>query len=257
MPLPTLFNMAKTRPSRKAIALTAIALTLSAGTAQALMPVIDTANLAQAVQQVRAWTQQYQQMTQQLSQLQQTYAKTKAQLDALTGARGLGDILNNPLVRQVAPDDVVSAYNTLDTLGAAGLTAAARNLRSEAEVYDCADQAGEAKARCEAGLAITYQDIAYQQQTLDRLQSRGDQIESLRAQINQTQDPKAIAELHARIAVEQAHVQNDANRINTVNALSQSQQAAQQQRLRERTMKRYDKDAPSATDSFVFQMPGA
>lgn len=245
------------RLRRSHVASLAAVLAVTTVTAQAAMPVIDVTNLAQAVKQVQAWQAQYTQMTQQITQLQQTYAKTKAQFDALTGARGLGDILNNPMVRQVAPDEVLSAYNMLDQRGAEGLTDVARLLRADATVYDCADQSGEGRKDCEAGLAIAYQDIAYQQQTLDRLSSRGDQIEALRAQINQTQDPKAIAELQARIAVEQAHVQNDANRIATVNALSQSQQFVQQQRLRERTMKRFARDAPSAADSFVFQMPAS
>ncbi|MFP1132972.1 P-type DNA transfer protein VirB5 [Asticcacaulis sp. W401b] len=234
---------------------TAAAFLVTAVTANAAMPVVDVSNLAQAVKQVQAWKQQFDQMNQQITQLQQTYLKAKGQLDALTGARGIGEILNNPLVRQVAPDEVVSAYNMLDVRGAEGLTDVARTLRADATVYDCGDQIGDRKRQCEAGLAIGYQDIAYQQQTLDRLQNRSTQIEALRSQINLTQDPKAIAELQARIAVEQAHVQNDANRIAAVNALSQSQQQVQQQRQRERTMKRYAKDAPSATDSFVFTMP--
>src|SRR4029077_10171623 len=54
--------------------------------ASAGMPVIDAANLAQAIQQVLSWGQQLQGMTQQYQQLQSTYS-------SLTGPRGMQALL--------------------------------------------------------------------------------------------------------------------------------------------------------------------
>ena len=52
------------------------------------------------------------------------------------------------------------------------------------------------------------------------LNQRTTQIEALRAEINATQDPKAIAELQARLAAEQAQVDNDQTKIALANAMS-------------------------------------
>src|ERR1700676_2037088 len=58
----------------------------AAAPACAGMPVIDVANLAQAIQQVLSWGQQLQGMTQQYQQLQSTY-------NSLTGPRGMQALL--------------------------------------------------------------------------------------------------------------------------------------------------------------------
>ena len=56
------------------------------------IPVIDAANLEQALQNIAAWQRQLQAM-------QQLYDQQVAQFKALTGARGFGDVLNNPLLQ--------------------------------------------------------------------------------------------------------------------------------------------------------------
>ena len=69
--------------------------------AHAGIPVIDAANLAQAIQQVTAWAQQYQQMVQQIQQMQQ-------QIQNTTGGRGFSALLNDPsfqAARRMLPQD--------------------------------------------------------------------------------------------------------------------------------------------------------
>src|SRR5882762_5359282 len=65
----------------------------AAAPASAGMPVIDVANLAQAIQQVLSWGQQLQGMTQQYTQLQSTYS-------SLTGPRGMQNLLYVPLTNR-------------------------------------------------------------------------------------------------------------------------------------------------------------
>lgn len=216
--------------------------------AHAGIPVIDVANLAQAIQEVLAWSQQYQQMVQQYQQMQSQY-------NSLTGARGLGDILNNPLIQNVVPADVAQVYNGLNTGGYAGLTSAAQSLRSAAMKYNCADRTGEAKTTCEAMLNTNAQSQAYQQNALQTITQRVSQIQSLQSQINFTQDPKAIAELQARITAENAQVGNDANRIAVMQALAQSQQQAAEQAQKERWLKVMATNTPAAASTFVYQAP--
>ena len=234
---------------KKPITFLAFALSaLFSNAARAGIPVIDTANLAQAIQQVTAWAQQYQQMASQIQQMQQQYA-------SLTGSRGLGDILSNPLLQGVVPADVAQIYGGINSGGFSNLTSAAQTLRSATMVYNCENVTGDIKIACEASLNGNSQSQAYQQNALQLITQRVQQIQSLQSQINGTQDPKAIAELQARIAAENTQVTNDANRIAVLQAIAQSQQQAAQQALRERTMKMLSEETPTVTKSIVFQLP--
>ena len=62
--------------------------------AKAGIPVLDAANLANSVQQVIAWGQQYQQMIQQLTELRNQYAQLQTTYQSMTGGRGLATLLN-------------------------------------------------------------------------------------------------------------------------------------------------------------------
>ncbi|MBY0365128.1 MAG: P-type DNA transfer protein VirB5 [Burkholderiaceae bacterium] len=216
--------------------------------AHAGIPVIDAANLAQAIQQVISWQQQYSQMVQQYQQLQTSY-------QSITGARGLGDILNNPLLQGVVPADVATVFNGINQGGYSGLTSAAQGLRNAAMKYNCEDRTGDARVACEAVLNTNSQAQAYQQNALQLITQRVQQIQSLQSQINTTQDPKAIAELQARIAAENTQVTNDANRIQVMQALAQSQQAAAEQQQRERWLNVMRPTTPTAASTFVYQPP--
>ena len=61
--------------------------------ASAGMPVIDVANLAQAIQQVLSWGQQLEGMTQQYSELVQSYQQLQSTYNSLTGPRGMQNLL--------------------------------------------------------------------------------------------------------------------------------------------------------------------
>ena len=194
------------------------------------IPVIDVANLAQAVQQVTAWARQYQQMMQQYQQLAQTY-------ESLTGRRNLGEILYNPLLRDVLPPEAAQIYNAVHIGGINGLTAAARTIRNASMIYDCENMAGDDQRRCRARLSLNAQTQAYARQALEVVSGRVDQIEQLMRQINQTEDPKAIAELQARLQAETAQVANDQNRIAVLRQIASSEQAAAEQAQREAALR--------------------
>lgn len=68
------------------------------------IPVIDTANLIQAIQEILAWYQQYEQMYQQLQLAQK-------QLENASGSRGLGTI-NNAITNSTIDTDFVAKLAT-------------------------------------------------------------------------------------------------------------------------------------------------
>ena len=220
---------------RKWLAIVAISLSalLSSGysaPARAGIPVIDVASLAEAIQNTLAWIQQYQQMVQQYEQLRQQY-------QALTGSRNLGEILNNPLLRDSVPPDVMQIYNAVQTGGINGLTAAARTIRQRMLIYDCDDRTGDDQTRCRAILNHNAQRQAFTQGAFERVTQRIDQIEALMRQINLTDDPKSIAELQARIQIETTAIGNEQSRIALLNQMSQAQRDQSEQSVKEAAMK--------------------
>jgi len=71
------------------------------------IPVIDVTAIMQAIEQVRAWEQQYQQMQQQLQQQQQMLQNT-------TGTRNLGTVAN-AITQPVLPPDIAQQISGTST----------------------------------------------------------------------------------------------------------------------------------------------
>jgi type IV secretion system protein VirB5 len=221
--------------------------------ANAGIPVIDVAALTQAIQEVVAWGQQYGQMTQQYQQMLQQYQQLVQQYNALTGTRNLGDILNNPALRQAVPSgtQLMSSYSSINANGFGGLSNAAQALRSATAIYNCEGRSGADLQLCQAASVTNAQNQANYQSALDLMSQRTTQIQSLQTSINATSDPKSIAELQARIAAETTQVNNDANRLALMRALADSQDRLLQQQYRERELKMLNNPA-STLDTFVY-----
>ena len=217
--------------------------------------VYDPSNYLQAVKQVQAWEQQYQQMAQGLAKAEATFQQVKSQVDALTGVRGFGNLLNNPLLRNVVPADLSKTLADLNASGA--LSGKALSIRNGTAVYTCNDiKNAAAKVSCQALLGQTAQAQAYQQDAMALLNQRTTQIDELRAQINATQDPKAIAELQARLEAEQAQVGNDQNKIALANAMIQANAQAAAQTEQERVNALMATNKTSVLDGFSFTSLG-
>jgi type IV secretion system protein VirB5 len=137
------------------------------------VPVIDAANLAQAINQVLAWEQQYTQMLQQIQQLQFQSEQATKNLEAMTGTRSLG-LISNTITQSV-----------IDPNFRAQLTAAGN--------FTQANELGRSQI----------------QNLTQATTARFGQIQNLMAAINTTRDPKSIAELNARILAEQAMIANE------------------------------------------------
>ena len=112
------------------------------------IPVIDMANLEQALQNIAAWQRQLQAM-------QQQYEQQVAQFKALTGARGFGDVLSNPLLQKYLPLNWQQVYQGVRTGNMSDLAAAARQQNL---IYDCLAQQGQSQQLSRAQLGATYQE---------------------------------------------------------------------------------------------------
>lgn len=191
---------------------TTLLLPLSLARAEA--PVIDVQNLAVQLEQVVKMTEQIDTMRNQLRRAEQQY-------NAVTGARGLGDIFYNPTLRSALPPDYQRIYNAVSSINYS-ISGTIEDIRRHER------QSGSVKSS-QANITARSQQTAYTDKAVglkgyESSQQRLNQIESLMKQINTTKDPKAISELQARIAVEQTAIQNENQKLQLIGQLQQAEQ---------------------------------
>lgn len=167
--------------------------------AKAILPVIDGANLAQAVQQVRAWTAQYQQMRSQIETM-------NSQFKSLTGDRGMATLL--PALIPLLPTDWVKSMTDLSSLAQeirlsqAVLTPAQAAYISRPLQLFLA-QAQDLSAANQAMAQVAFNDAA----------ARQSRLQTLTATLAITTDPKAAYDLANLIAIEHAALVKDQNQL--------------------------------------------
>jgi len=216
---------------KKLLRIFALALGLfGGGQAFAGIPVIDAANLAQAIQQVTAWAQQYQQMTQQITQLQQ-------QIESVTGSRGFSSVLNSPAfqqARRMLPQDAQTLLNLANGGSYGNLASSINSIKQATSTLSAANFSDQLGAdRWMADLNRAASNKALSQQAYDSAQQRLSNLEDLMQQISTTQDPKAIGELQARINVEQGLIQNEQAKINAMAMLVNAERQISEMQARD------------------------
>ena len=161
------------------------------GTAHAQgIPVIDVSAIAQAIQQL-------QQMQAQMDQLKQTHAS----FNKITSMGDIAAILNKPEIRRALPSDFGAAQSALLGQGAEAFKSGDGIYVSPASDYYNAQV-----NRQRDGIAG---QKSIGQQMFDAASKRIDGIDSLRRQISQSEDPKTILDLQARIGTEVAAANTD------------------------------------------------
>lgn len=182
------------------------------------------------------WAQQVQQMTSQIDQMKQQYS-------ALTGSRGLGRVFDDPQLRDYLPQDWQAVYDAVKRGGYSGLNGRAGSIYADNKVFDACENLAQDQQRdsCRAQAVKPSQDKAFALEAYDQAEARLRQIDQLMGQINQTQDPKGIAELQGRIAAEQAMIQNEQTKLQMFQMVAEAEGKIQEQRQRELNAQVLDK----------------
>ncbi|KVU84459.1 conjugal transfer protein TraF [Burkholderia ubonensis] len=191
------------------------------------VPVFDAAAVAQMLLTVQNLQQQVQQEI--------------ATFNSLNGVRGfanVGSLLNNPVVAQSLPPNWQSIYTAIQNGGYSGLTGAAQALRAASQIYNCENLSGVDQQVCQRTLNKPFQDKALAQQAYQTELNELSQIQGLVQQIQQTQDPKGIAELQARIAGEQAAVQQETTKLQLFKMMSEIEDKLTAEQSKEVNLKR-------------------
>ena len=125
-------------------------------------------------QQIANGMQEVAKMVEQIEQMKQQYEQMQASYNAMTGARGLGDILNNPALKSYLPEDWRNVYDSIKSGGYAGLTGSAKSIRDANRAFEiCASiKDTNQKLACEREVAKAVQDKAFQIEAYDKTKDR-------------------------------------------------------------------------------------
>ena len=181
------------------------------------LPVLDVANLGQAMQQVAAWQQQYSQMQNQIS--------------SMTGDRGMANLL--PGNRTYLPSDWNSAMNTLNQGGGTSYRALAqaaqqiKNAQSVLSQQQTSTMTPQMQQYVEKIRNLSASQQAMGQAAYTTAAQRVNTLQTLTNSLNGQTDPKAVMDLQARIQSEQAGLANDQAQLQSVAQLTTAQGQAQ------------------------------
>lgn len=217
----------------------AVAALIASTSALAQIPVTDLAlngqTMANQVATMAQWAQQIAEMKSQFDQMEKEYAQMERDYEAVTGSRGLGNIMNDHTLRDYLPADWQGVYDNVRNGGYARLTGRGASVYNANKIFDSCQSviAGDQRTACEARAVKASQDKGFALDAYDAAESRIKQIDQLMGKINETQDPKAIAELQGRIAAEQANIQNEQTKLQLYAMVAAAEDRVQQQRQHE------------------------
>jgi type IV secretion system protein VirB5 len=214
-----------------AVAVAAMSCAISSP-AKAGMPVIDIANLAQAIQQVISWGQQLQAMSAHLQQLQQTY-------QSLTGPRGMQNLL--PITtgaRNYLPTDYSELMNVINGTSTtyAGLAGQVQGIIQNNAVLtngQTANLSPRALQLLTQGRQSAAALAMVSQQTQANASSNFGSLQGLIAALGLTSDTKASADLQGRIQSEQVMTTTNQIKTDAMYQTINAQELQRQQQTRE------------------------
>ena len=195
-------------------------LTLSGSLYASGLPVIDAASIQQAI------------LT--LNQLKEEYQQLQREYESITGSRGYADILANGLGIDISFKNLEELANfdfagQLEDVMRDGVTKLSSDGRAVFNRYDlgalCDGYKATHQQHCLIEQATKAERFAMYETNITNIKQAQENIKDIRAAINTTDDPKAIAELQARIGVEQAFLESAVTSLEVVQRQQQLQEA--------------------------------
>jgi type IV secretion system protein VirB5 len=198
--------------------------------AHAQWAVVDVGAIAQLVRQVATLQQQLETARSQLTQAQQQY-------QAMTGGRGMEQLLNGTVRNYLPPDwqALEAALNGVQGSYAAlaaqlDATIGANAVLTPDHIARISNQEREqlqAARKSAAMLQVT------SRRALEASSARFASLQQLINAISTATDPKAVLDLQARIAVEQAMIQNEQTKLMVLYHAAEAEERARRQRASE------------------------
>jgi type IV secretion system protein VirB5 len=208
-------------------------LTCGIPAAHAQWAVIDVGAIAQLIEQIAT-------MQQQLETARNTLRQAEQQYRATTGGRGMERLLSGT-DRNYLPANwaqleaaVLRADGTYRALGARLQAALNDNaLLSDDRIAELSPMERE---QLEAARRSAAMSQVTSRQALETTSGRFEALQQLVDAIPAAQDQKAILDLQARIAAEQAMLVNEQTKLNVLQQVAQAEELARTQRIREQAL---------------------
>jgi type IV secretion system protein VirB5 len=200
--------------------------------AHAGIPVIDVTAIANLIQQILYWQQQITAMSNQLNQLRQTYS-------AMTGGRGMENLLPmTNAMRNYLPEnyaDLMAVANGSSTTysGLASQVQAAVSANAILSSTDLSAMTPAMRQTVEDGRRAAAMLGTLNQAAYKNTSTRFGALQSLITMIGGANDVKAMADLQGRVASEQAMLNNEQTKLQTLQQVMLAEKYAQDQRVRE------------------------
>lgn len=197
--------------------------------AQAQVPVTITSDIPATVNQIETiakWMEQLSAMGKQLDQMKQLYG-------TLQGARNMGSLLNNDLLKQYLPEDYTGAARAMQDNGGAfaGISGAIDDIVRANQLRSCAQLNADPAMRLRC--TQQWRQLALQKHIGDLgYRKAAENIRNLQTfvgSINASTDQKTIAEVQARIQVETVRLQNEQIKLSAIQSMQESDRQLRRQ----------------------------
>lgn len=220
-------------PARPVLAPLAAVLAAALATtpAHAQLLVYDPAAVVQLVDQARTALAQLERLGAQVDEAQKLYAS----LNDLSDVNGLAVTLLGPELKRVLPELDALAGLQQDLQGLGDLAERARQIRAEARLLA---PGAAADALLEAVGDRAARDLAISEEIAKAADQRQDGLDELRASLGDAGSARAVIDLEARLAAEQALIANDQMRLQGAQMMQAAEARLDEQRRRERAVAR-------------------
>jgi type IV secretion system protein VirB5 len=190
----------------------------------------DPKNFVRQAEILRQTTKQIQKLDAQLQQMKNQFDQGEKHYKALTGDKGFGEKHHDKALQQSLPEKWQGLYQATQS-NISALRGLINTVKGEEEFTGTVeDMQKHIEGRMQQVAAV---DKAVGLQAYQGVQDRMKQVDNLMGEIKNTKDPKSIAELQARISIEQAYIQNEMTKLQLVSQLQRSeQQLIEQQKYR-------------------------
>lgn len=218
------------RPTRRLFPLACLVGLAVAPPSYAQWAVVDVGAITQLIQEVTTLKEQLDTARSGLAQAQQQY-------QSMTGGRAMERLLSGTQRNYLPPDwqGLIATLNGLS--GSYGVLASQLNSTLSTNAVLTPTQVSRLSAQEREQLTATRNSAALMQVTSQQaLQSSSQRFTSLQQLIDaipSATDEKGALDLQARIAVEQAMLQNEQTKVQTLNHALEADERARQQRARE------------------------
>lgn len=201
------------------------------------IPVIDSAAIAQDAQN---FAKQMVEMANQLQTLKSQLEQQLKQYEALTGDRGMGQLLDGQ-TRNYLPDDWQTVTKLLDSpSGYDSLSNSMQRYLNENKVLSDSESEKlepNSKAILEKQRQLYALNRALSEQVYNEASERVALLQQLTDKIGSATDPKAILDLQARIQSEQTQLQNEAAKIQALSQQIVNEENGLKMQMREHIIK--------------------